>query len=377
MAYPRPKKKRLKPRRKRKGDKIVIRVDKVIIKFDKRQQQWIRYIMDVYRFAYNRTVKYLRTNKVTSFFNIRTIIRSLLTDKQKEFIEECPSHFIDEAIHDVVKAYKTCFTNYKRANCKHFRLRYKKASSAIQTIAIPSEYFHKKKNSFCISIMGLISSDKDIHGSKTCRLSWYKNNNAYILYKPVDKPTVVVTGRKPECSLDPGIRTFQTLYSKTNVDEFGVDNYQWINPLLERIKKAKPGRGVSLFINRIYNRIKNKVDDLHWQTISSLVTTYDTILVGNMSTKGICQGNLYKKIKPVAYMLSHYKFNQRLQAKAEQYGCTVHIVDERYTSKTCGGCFERNHTLGASKTFSCPCGYIWDRDFNGARNIMLRHHNLM
>lgn len=95
-----------------------------------------------------------------------------------------------------------------------------------------------------------------------------------------------------------------------------------------------------------------------------------------MSTKGICQGKLNRKVKPFAYALSHYTFNMRLISKAEQYNSKVIIVDESYTSKTCGLCFTRNQTLGASKTFDCKsCPFTWDRDFNGARNIMLKHFN--
>jgi putative transposase len=51
----------------------------------------------------------------------------------------------------------------------------------------------------------------------------------------------------------------------------------------------------------------------------------------------------------------------------------VVLVDESYTSKTCGGCGRINHGLGKSKLFWCEqCGFRTDRDWNGARNIWLK-----
>jgi len=48
--------------------------------------------------------------------------------------------------------------------------------------------------------------------------------------------------------------------------------------------------------------------------------------------------------------------------------------DEPYTSKTRGCCGEINTKLGDAKTFKC--GYVADRDINGARNILLRYLSL-
>ena len=71
---------------------------------------------------------------------------------------------------------------------------------------------------------------------------------------------------------------------------------------------------------------------------------------------------------------SHYKFRLRLLHKASQYGKTVLIVDESYTSKTCSKCGWQNDKLGGSKTFKCKnCEITIDRDHNAARNILLKN----
>jgi transposase len=49
------------------------------------------------------------------------------------------------------------------------------------------------------------------------------------------------------------------------------------------------------------------------------------------------------------------------------------VVDEAYTSKTCGRCGSLHDGLGKSKVFKCPsCDFTLDRDVNGARNILIR-----
>ena len=72
---------------------------------------------------------------------------------------------------------------------------------------------------------------------------------------------------------------------------------------------------------------------------------------------------------------SHFRFRTNLQNKAKSFP-EVRVIEttEEYTSKTCGQCGKINDKLGGSKTFSCKaCGFCSDRDFNGARNILIRH----
>ncbi|KAF0520634.1 transposase [Gigaspora margarita] len=71
---------------------------------------------------------------------------------------------------------------------------------------------------------------------------------------------------------------------------------------------------------------------------------------------------------------SHYRFKQRLINKTREYlWCKVTICDEHYTSKTCGNCGYLHKKLGSNKTFECTqCQIEIDRDFNAARNIVLR-----
>jgi hypothetical protein len=70
---------------------------------------------------------------------------------------------------------------------------------------------------------------------------------------------------------------------------------------------------------------------------------------------------------------SHCRFLNRLLSKAEELGKKIVIVSEAYTSKTCSACGWVDQNLGGRKVFGCRrCGWVVDRDVNGARGIFLR-----
>ena len=73
--------------------------------------------------------------------------------------------------------------------------------------------------------------------------------------------------------------------------------------------------------------------------------------------------------------LKHYRFQQRLKDKIEEYpGKKLHICTEEYTSKTCTNCGVIKNSLGGNEVFKCKnCSLIIDRDINGARNILIKN----
>lgn len=70
--------------------------------------------------------------------------------------------------------------------------------------------------------------------------------------------------------------------------------------------------------------------------------------------------------------LSHFAFRMRLIEKAKELGRRVLVVNEAFTTKTCGSCGKLND-VGASKVYQCGCGYCMDRDVHGSRNIFIRY----
>lgn len=362
----------------------VIRCDRIELKPSNKQRYILKRWFSWYRWAYNQTVVYLRKDpEKKSFYSVRKGVKDSWSQYQKKMLKQSgiPMHSVDNAIHDVLKAYKSAYSNKANGNIRKFIIRCKKKRCPKQTMTIEASAFSKRHNSFAVKVMGKeIKSNASIKGiDRDSRLTWDTRHGTFTLFAPIEIGAQKVTNRDSVCSLDPGIRTFQTVYSKNSVYEFGSKISQEVRQLLDKIEALKSHEGkrwYSKYSKRLYDKVTHKVDDLHWKTTSFLAKNYDTILLGSMSTADIVKstGNLHKRVRPIALLLKHFSFKQRLIAKAEEFGAEVIVVNEAWTSKTCGGCFERNHELGRSKIFRCPnCPFVWDRDFNGARNIMLKH----
>lgn len=189
-------------------------------------------------------------------------------------------------------------------------------------------------------------------------------------------------------ALDPGVRTFMTGYDPSGkVVEWGARDMSriWrlnnaIDSLKSRWTKVKHhGRyRMKRAALRIHAKIRNLVDDLHRKLTKWLVTHYRVVLIPPFATQQmIRKGARCIGKKTVREMLawSHYRFRMNLIAKTREHPwCRVVVVDEAYTSKTCGRCGHIHQNLGANKRFRCPaCGFAVDRDLNGARNILIRY----
>jgi putative transposase len=214
-----------------------------------------------------------------------------------------------------------------------------------------------------------------------------------------------VTGQPTAiCGVDPGARTFLTVFDETNHEAYKlgddserrilkplVDEAKWLGDESSRAaieaSRAELGKRrrlnyelerdhKSLAAQRIWRRLRDKVTGIHNAIVRHFAETYAFVALGNLSY-GIVERRdkgMPKKSKDELHMWRLYHFKIRLLHRfsgLEQQ--EVVIQDERYTSKTCGLCNNVKHDLGAAKRYICDkCGYDVDRDVNGARNILER-----
>jgi putative transposase len=311
-----------------------------------------------------------------------------------------PNHVVDNAINDVIKAYKTSYSLQKKGIIKCFKVRYKKFSKDNQTIVIEKEDFSKVKNGFYISYLGEIDCNYNLKRSNilcNTRLTYKKLTNTFILNVPtyVNKYEIEPTNRI--CSIDPGYKTFLTVYNPNGhcLKIFNRKNTIMLTQLLKKrisarkiideqyfnhnmvMRNPSQYKKIKMYYKRISIRIQNLVKELHYKSAHMLCQFFDKILLGKLSTKGITSkvNKMPTFEKHYAYMISHYKFSNILIEVAEKYNTEVKVVCESYTSKTCGGCgYIQN--ISNLDIYDCKqCNMRIDRDLNGARNILIKNVN--
>jgi putative transposase len=196
---------------------------------------------------------------------------------------------------------------------------------------------------------------------------------------PIKTKTQIKEKRKEFCSLDPGVRSFQTVYSEDMVLQIKV-NKEMIKKLQRKIDIFKSLRDKKIIKRKrlkrkersVYFRLNNLIDDLHHKTTDFLTKTFNYIILPNFESQGIAKKNKIRCVNRDLLQLKHYLFQQRLKAKCDLRHCFLDICTEEYTSKTCGLCGCLNN-VGSNDVYNCSkCNLIIDRDVNGARNIAIK-----
>lgn len=373
------------------NEKTLFKSNKVKLYPTFKQKSILLEWMNLYNYVYNQAIyelnrlKFNGETKIPSYYELRTIVMNKIninfTMMQRIKASKVPIHSLHEAINDVCKAYKSAFSNLRNKNIKYFRIRYKKLKPDYKCFTFSKGSFSKKYKTFASRAF----NNEKIKGvpdeiNHTCRLNY--RDGEFNLFVPEEIKQESISKRDNFCGLDPGIRTFQTVYSNEKCLDIGIDVKETINPILKKIDKKdgyKSIKAQNKHKKKLRKKLKNKVDDLHWKTANYLTDNYNTIAIGKLSTNGIVSNsnNLPKSVKRTAYSLSHFTFRQRLQHVCNKKNVKYVEINEHMTSKTCTNCKEVNENLGKSKIFNCnKCKLKIDRDYCGARNILLKHLKL-
>ena len=74
--------------------------------------------------------------------------------------------------------------------------------------------------------------------------------------------------------------------------------------------------------------------------------------------------------------LSHFQFKEKILYLSKLFNTSVHLCEEHWTFKACGGCGRIDYNLGSKKVYDCNhCPFTLDRDYNGSRNIHMEQIN--
>jgi putative transposase len=144
-------------------------------------------------------------------------------------------------------------------------------------------------------------------------------------------------------------------------------------------KKSKLKKSKSKIINgkviKLRKRIKNLQKEIHDKTINWLTTNYNSIVIPKFDSKGMSNKKSRKiSTKTVRGMssLAHGLFLEKLKTKAIENSSKIIIIDEMYTTMTCGKCFYKNRNIKSKSEWICPrCNWHHDRDTNASRNMLI------
>jgi len=368
---------------------------------NKEQKTIIDRWFKAYILMYNATLDLIKERHIkneTSILNFKTLRTNFLKNVRNKIIEgsqlpvkkntKIMTHIMDTAIRLACANYKSALTNLRRGNIRHFRIRKWKIIKDVNILAIEPSYF--TQGSLCPKILGMLECyyngerfDLSRIGKEynsECILMYERNFNKYSLLVPKPIENDIKIHKKSFISLDPGIRTFVTGISENEIIKIGDNCQQRIKQLFAKkdtlesyeIKNKK----IKKRIRNLQYKLKNSIKDLHWKSINYLTNNYKTILIGDLSFKGISNkktSNISKMTKRIGAELSFYKYRERLSYKCRINNCNYIVVNEKYTSKMCSTCGNYNEDLGSNHIYICnKCKSIIDRDVNGCRNICLK-----
>jgi putative transposase len=295
------------------------------------------------------------------------------------------------AVNKFVSSLNSAITNFKNGNISKFKMKFRSKKA-------PTEYLNFEDKGFPVFINKIKSrywftgkdrkrkhiSFSDIDSQKRgIEIIHEKETGKYFLHYPVDREWFPTDDRRSDSqakfigeenrviSLDPGIRKFLVGYDPAGYSVFiGEGASLKLTKLLLKIDKSENSY-------RLWKKVKNLVSELHWKTISFLVENYDTIILPDFRVSQMIRSRKLARItKRLMCMFSFHSFKEKLRYKCNTYGKTLIIVDESYTSCTCGVCGYINNTKG-KELFSCiSCGLKIDRDVTGSRNILIKNSTL-
>jgi putative transposase len=389
----------------------------------KRQKTLFNKCLGASRFFYNRANSIVRdaltkkNYKILKLERLRPLVMqsdaNIPDDHPMAWQKEVPYDTRQEAISELITAYKSNLTKIKSGQVTHFEVGWKsKKKCASQTCRINRKALNATERTIFVSRLNNPKAAKVADKNKTARLRMHKRDhkkfledgtldgnftlqktksgNWYICLPRTRPPSgnkrfpVFENAVYKSVFLDPGARTFQTFYSPDGIcgklghgfKDSELVPLQTKHDRLQRVQGTVTSKTKSRLRQRcakLRDKMRHKVDDMHWQTCRFLCDTFRCIFLPKYEVSQMVKGSpLGSKVTRAILSLSQGRFRERLLYHARARGREVIIVDECYTTKTCGSCGLLND-VGSAKVYRCHgCGWHIDRDHNGARNICLK-----
>lgn len=399
----------------------VTKTVKIKLYCDEIQKQTLKRFFGVYRYFYNRTIDYTNninketmeshyyvdfkdksTKKVVklekSYYNWISLKKSLYQNQPKWMKEiKFDSHSCKQAIKEALTGITT---NIKVG--RKFKMKKKTKKDLVNTLNIEKEAVSKKYKTIfsCYKVDDTyvfrnlkMSDDITKYDLGTATISYHRILNEFTINLTYTEDKKINNETKVG-ALDPGVNNFMTCYSEYSICKLGIscdtkiekicneidiihsriDKGYYYKDEEKKIVNANRRRNLRKALHRKIKYIKDLRNELHKQVINYLADNFGKIIISPFKTQEMVQ-KLSSKIARRMNTLSHYMFRMRLKNKFKELNKVVEVKEEHYTSQTCTKCGNIKSDLGNAKVYKCgKCKMVMERDFNGARNIMLRNN---
>ena len=338
------------------------------------------------RYVYNEAVK--------QFNKGRKVYAPDLLKTLPEWTSNCPRHIRVGAVMDAQKAVTAARRKWKETGAPQ-RVKFRRKKNTTKSFYLCAQFI--KAHGFYIRYLGEMKmteplpakpqgrgkkADRDHENEVKDGRVLFENGRFYmcVAYKEKIKPR---DSSGNIVALDPGVRTFMTLFSEGTFGWLGHHAINRIQRLCQHADnlysratqvKRPLRRTLRQCAQKIQVKIRNLVMELHKKVAHFLVTNFDIILLPTFETQQMIKRGARKlRKKSVRQMLtlSHNKFKMFLKQKALEYGVVVVDANEAYTSKTVSWTGELIEKLGGAKVITDADGHRCDRDLNGARGIFI------
>jgi putative transposase len=315
---------------------------------------------------------------------------------------DVPEEVMDSTFRDFTKALKSSMALFKALRAKdkktsfpELKFKSKKANSSsveirtrfVKTLDEGLVRFYPRYFGFS-KTEGFMIKEEIPELQFSVRLQRTRDERFYLCIPRVK--TFEQTSSSRVCAIDPGVRSFITLYDPDGMT-LGVDDVKeyifrrclTIDRLISKRTKETSKRKryrMNKRLTKSFNRVKAMIADMHHKLSSWLSKNYKEVLLPSFQTSDMTskQKRISSKTSRTMLTWSHYKFKKMLEYKMERSGGKMIECEEHYTTKTCSCCGRINRNITSQKIFTCSeCGLTMDRDVNAARNIYLKNEHLL
>jgi len=382
-AIPTMEKGQLGGRRKKKiPNNHILGVKKIRI-YPKNEDKY-KQALSLYRRAYNLAIAYYKNNSLIN--DIRADISKQIREERNIWNGVYDINIVQDAI-DSAKG------TIKKTINQGGKPKFKNRKGSIHSFSHPR--LGKKLNP-------AIQSLGEIHRTETIpneaigqRVTVVFENNRWYLIAQQYIQTKTETQGKVNCvAIDPGVRTFATTYSDSEViivgDKFAnrtlLPLMKKVDKLISQKRKLENSKETDKqwykdrikYLDKKIAKLRAKKRDLtqnlHNELAYYLVSNYDVIFLPTFETKKMTKKegrNIRIRTAKEMLNLNHYKFKLKLKWYCQKYGKHLVIVNESYTSKTYSWNGFIDEKLKSKKVIKFH-NMLIDRDINGARGILLK-----